>query len=82
MKLLFVVKSFVCLESTMLYSVNLNKELMYRMGRPQQRFWNNHHVSVEVKHKAYRVVVLSALLHGSENWTIYQFHEKKLHVLC
>ena len=35
-------------------------------GRLQNKLWNNHYVSVEVKCWVYRAVVLSALLYGSE----------------
>lgn len=48
-------------------------------GRLRERLWNNHHVSIKVKCKVYRAVVLSALLYGAETWTIYQFQVKKLH---
>ena len=74
------------LGSTISESAKLDKELIYRMGkasaafgRLQERLWNNHHVSIKVKCKVYRAVVLSALLYGAETWTIYRFQVKKLH---
>ena len=41
-------------------------------GRLRQRLWNNHHVSVRVKGKIYRAIVLSTLLYGAEAWTVYR----------
>ena len=34
-------------------------------GRLSQRLWNNHHVSMRVKGKIYRAIVLSTLLYGA-----------------
>ena len=48
-------------------------------GRLRQRLWNNHHVSMRVKGKMYRAVVLSTLLYGAETWTVYKRQVKKLH---
>ncbi|KAK2193223.1 hypothetical protein NP493_16g02008 [Ridgeia piscesae] len=47
-------------------------------GRLRQRLWNNHHVSMRVKGKIYRAVVLSTLLYGAEAWTMYRRQAKKL----
>ena len=41
-------------------------------GRLRQIFWNNHHVSMQIKGKIYRAVVLSILLYGAEAWTVYR----------
>ena len=41
-------------------------------GRLRQRLWNNHHVSMRVKGKIYRAIVLSTLLYGAEAWTVYR----------
>ncbi|KAK2151951.1 hypothetical protein NP493_2548g00039 [Ridgeia piscesae] len=38
-------------------------------GRLRQRLWTNHHVSLRVKGKIYRAIVLSTLLYGAEAWT-------------
>ncbi|KAK3532531.1 hypothetical protein QTP86_023743 [Hemibagrus guttatus] len=48
-------------------------------GRLHQRLWKNHHVSMKVKGKIYRAVVISTLLYGAESWTVYRRHVKKLH---
>ena len=48
-------------------------------GRLCQRLWNNHHVSMRVKGKIYRAIVLSTLLYGAEAWTVYRRQAKKLH---
>ena len=48
-------------------------------GRLRQRLWNNHHVSMQVKGKIYRAIVLSTLLYGAEVWTVYRHQVKKLH---
>ena len=38
-------------------------------GRLRQRLWNNLHVSMRVKGKIYRLIVLSTLLYGTEACT-------------
>ena len=48
-------------------------------GQLRERLWNNHHVSMRVKCKIYRAIVLSTLLYGSEAWTVYRRQVKKLH---
>jgi len=48
-------------------------------GRLRQRLWNNHHVSMLVKGKIYRAVVLSTLLYVAEAWTMYRRQVKKLY---
>ena len=48
-------------------------------GRLCQRLWNNHHVSMRVKGKIYRAIVLSTLLYGAKAWTVYRRQVKKLH---
>ena len=47
-------------------------------GRLRQRLWNNHQVSMRVKGKIYRAIVLSTLLYGAEAWTVYRRQVKKL----
>ena len=41
-------------------------------GRLRNRLWNNHYVSMRVKGKTYRAIVLSTLLCGAEAWTVYK----------
>ena len=43
-------------------------------GRLLQRLWNNHHVSMRVKDKIYRAIVLPTLLYGTEVWTVKRLH--------
>ena len=49
------------------------------IGRLRQRLWNNYHVSMRVKGKIYRVIVLSTLQYGAEAWTMYRRQVNKLH---
>jgi len=48
-------------------------------GRLRQRLWNNLHMSMRVKGKIYHAIVLSALLYGTEAWTVYRQQVKKLY---
>jgi len=48
------------------------------LGRLCQKLWNNHHVSMRVKGKIYRAIVLATFLYGAEIWTVYR-RQKKLH---
>ena len=36
-------------------------------------------MSIRVKRKIYRAIILSTLLYGDETWTVYSRHVKKLH---
>ena len=36
-------------------------------------------MSIRVKGKIYRAIILSTLLYGAETWTVYRRHVKKLH---
>ena len=47
-------------------------------GRLRQRLWNNHHVSMRVKGKIYRALVLTTNLYGVEAWTVNRRQVKKL----
>ena len=40
---------------------------------------NNHHVSMLVKGKIYRAIVLSSFLYGAESWVVYRRHVKELY---
>ena len=79
---------FTYLGRTVSSSSKIDKELRTRTGKAsaafgklQQRLWNNKHVSIRVKCKVYRAVVLSTLLYGAETWTIYRAQVKKLHAV-
>ena len=48
-------------------------------GRLRQGLWNNHHVSMSVKGKIYRAIVLSTLLYGADARTVYRRQVGKLH---
>ena len=41
-------------------------------GRLRERLWNNHNVSIIVKRKSYRAIILSILLYGAETWTVFR----------
>ncbi len=47
--------------------------------------WARRGISTETKIKVYKAVVLTNLLYGSESWTVYKRHAKKLghfHIIC
>ena len=73
------VLEFTYLGSTVLSNGCNDDEIQRRMakasasvGRLRQRLWNNHHVSMRVKGKICRAIVLSTLLYGAEAWTVYR----------
>ena len=73
------VLEFTYLGSTISNDGCIDDEMQRRMakasasfGRLRQRLWNNHHVSMRVKGKIYRAIVLSTLLYGAEAWTMYR----------
>ena len=70
------VLEFTYLGSTISSNGCIDGEIQRRMAkasasfdRLRQRLWNNHHVSMRVKDKIYRAIVLSTLLYGAEAWT-------------
>ena len=80
------VKEFTYLGSIIASNGHIEAELQKRMskasmsfGRLRERLWNNHNVSIRVKGKIYRAIILSTLLYGAETWTVYRRHVKKLH---
>ena len=77
------VLEFIYIGSTILSNGCIDDEIQRRMsktfGRLRQRLWNNHHVSMRVKGKIHRAIVLSTLLCGAEAWTVYRRQVKKLH---
>eukprot|EP00057_Strongylocentrotus_purpuratus_P004435 XP_003728692.1 PREDICTED: uncharacterized protein LOC100893697 [Strongylocentrotus purpuratus] len=77
---------FTYLGSTVSKDGRIDSEVVKRMskassafGRLRTRLWNNHHVSTRVKCKIYGAIVLSTLLYGAENWTLYKSQAKQLH---
>ena len=71
-KLNFVLE-FTYLGSTISSDGCIDDEIQRRMakasasfGRLRQILWNNHHVSMRVKGKIYRAIMLSTLLYGAE----------------
>ena len=81
------VLEFTYLGSTISSNGCIDDEIQRRMakasasfGRLRQRLWNNHHVSMRVKGKICRAIVLSTLRFGTEVWTVYRRQVKKLHV--
>ena len=73
------VLEFTYLGSTISSDGCIDDEIQRRMakasasfGQLRQRLWNNHHVSMRVKGKIYRAIVLSTLLYGAEAWTVYR----------
>ena len=80
------VKEFTYLVSIMASDGHIEAELQKIMsnasmsfGRIRERLWNYHNVSIRVKGKIYRAIILSTLLFEAEIWTVYRRHVKKLH---
>ena len=80
------VQEFTYLGSTIPSNGCIDYEIQRRMAkasasfdRLHQRLWNNNHVSMRVKGKIYRAIVLSTLLNGAEAWTVYRRQVRKLH---
>ncbi len=44
-----------------------------------KNMWVRRGISTETKIKVYKAVVLTTLLYGSDSWTVYKRHAKKLH---
>ena len=73
------VLEFTYVGSTISSNRCIDDEIQMRMakastsfGRLRQRLWNNHYVSMWVKGKIYRAIVLSTLLYGAETGTVYR----------
>lgn len=47
-------------------------------GRLHHRLWSDHGIRLSTKCGVYRTVVLTTLLYGSESWTWYCCHVKKI----
>ena len=49
------------------------------LSKLQTHLWENRQVSLKVKCRVYRAVVLSTLLYGTETWPVYRYQVRKLH---
>ena len=87
-----VVENFTYLGSTISSSLSIDSEINSRiakaatvMAKLNQRVWNNSRLTEKTRLRVYQACVLSTLLYGSESWTTYARHEKKLnsfHLRC
>lgn len=79
---LSAVDKFTYLGSTLSCILNINDDTDIRVAKTFSRhrssIQDQKGISLTTKLKVYRAVVLSALLHASETWTVYQQHAKKL----
>ncbi|XP_063590147.1 uncharacterized protein LOC134767028 [Penaeus indicus] len=80
-----VVDKFCYLGSTISTDLTLDREMEVRIGKASTAFsrlraraWNNRLLTERTKTRIYESCVLSVLLYGSETWTTYTRHEKKL----
>ena len=80
-----VVHQFTYLGSTITDNLSLDAEIDKRIGkaattlaRLTSRVWTNPKLIVKTKMAVYNACVLSTLLYGSETWTTYARHEKRL----
>ena len=86
------VNSFKYLGSHLSATCQLDDELQYRIGqasgafgRLRARVFNNHCITLKTKVLVYHAVCISALLYGSESWTLYRRQVKMLeafHIRC
>jgi len=87
-----VADTFCYLGSRVTYRNTLDDELTARVakagaafGQLSKRLWSDHGVRLETKIQVYCAAILSSLLYGSETWTPYRRHIKKLdnfHMNC
>jgi len=85
-------ETFCYLGSRVTYRNTLDDELTARVAKAEAAFgqlskwlWNDHGVHLDTKIQVYRAAILSSLLYGSETWTPYRRHIKKLdnfHMKC
>ena len=73
------VLEFTYIGSTISSNACIDDEIQRRMakasasfGRIRQRLRNNHHVSMGVKGKTHRAIVMSTLLYGVEAYAVYR----------
>ena len=86
------VDKFTYLGSTISASLNLDEELNSRIGKAATAFsklgkraWDNKRLTIKTKVMIYQACVLTALLYGSDTWTLYSNQEKRLnsfHMRC
>ena len=79
-----VVDSFKYIGRVISIDGSLDKEIASRISEASQaqgylrnRLLNHHNVTLDTKLKVYKAVVLSSLLYGYENWTVYRRHLKQ-----
>ena len=87
-----VVENFTYLGSSISSSLSIDSEINSRiakaatvMAKLNQRVWNNSNLTEKTRLRVYQACILSTLLYGSETWTTYARHEKKLnsfHLRC
>jgi exonuclease III len=79
------VDHFTYLGSTITNNISLEKEMDLRIGRAsatlaklKDKVWTNGKLTIKTKMGVYSACVISTLLYGSETWTTYTRHEKRL----
>lgn len=87
-----VVENFTYLGSTISSSLAIDTEINSRiakaatvMAKLNLRVWSNSSLTQNTRLRVYQACVLSTLLYGSETWTTYARHERKLnsfHMRC
>ena len=87
-----VVDCFTYLGSKISSSLSIEDELNSRIGKAaatmaklSKRVWENTKLTERTKLCVYQACVISTLLYGSESWTTYASHERKLnsfHLRC
>lgn len=86
-QLVEIVRNFSYLGSTISNDGEVDSDVKIRSAKAAKAFgclkkpiFNNHHLSVNVKHAVYKAVVLATLLHGSVCWAVKarQLHRLKV----
>ena len=86
------VDKFTYLGSAISSDLSLDKEIATRIGKAATSFsrlrlraWSNKYITERTKTRIYQCCVVSVLLYGSESWSTYARHERKLnafHMRC
>ena len=86
------VSKFPYLGSIMASNSTLDDEISTRIAKASasfgsllKRLWLNRDIRLDTKIAVYRAVILTTLLYGSESWTLYRRHIKRLdhfHLKC